>query len=187
MVKSFEVTDLPGQYIAAAGVAVGPLCGCHGCSSQQAPWRQLPCQCLYQHPSGSEGGNPPRSDSSPAAAHLFLSMLPAVCVLQSALPSSLRASSGWCVAQTTCSCVCTTTTPWTRSRPSRHTQTTSGVAYNRCHPAAHAAAGTSGTVHLCSSSCTALCGWPTCRHRAPCHDKQLQPALTALAPAQDVA
>lgn len=52
------------------------------------------------------------------------------CVLcfcvQCALPSSLHASSGWCVVQMTCSCVCTTTTPWTRSRPLRHTQTTSG-------------------------------------------------------------
>lgn len=47
--------------------------------------------------------------------------------LQCAPPSSLHASSGWCVVRTTCSCVCTTTTQWTRSRLLRHTQTTSGV------------------------------------------------------------
>lgn len=142
MVKSFEVTDLPGWWQPPAAPqdqhsTAGPAactarshCSCPTAALQppsqqgsRAHTEECPGQLLTDRPT-----------DRPAWCAVVFVLLPAClpCLadwdtLQSAPPSSLHASSGWCVVRTTCSCVCTTTTQWTRSRHLRHTQTTSGV------------------------------------------------------------
>jgi hypothetical protein len=148
LVKSFEVTELPGEassfyadvlytnvvlhtmHLWRMTVYLSP---CHGPSSDASAVLYMPSSCRYsQHYlPWMRVFRAPGVDSL-TIVHMMATGVVRVCAaasllcLQCALPSLWRASSGWCAAQTTCSCVCTTTTPWTRSRPSRRTRTTSG-------------------------------------------------------------
>ena len=88
------------------------------------PWHTLSI-CLCQSSPGICTVSIPSSAGFNRHAFSQADRVSLTCV-QCELPNLWRASNGWYVGRTTCSYVCTTTTPWTKSSTSRRIRTTSG-------------------------------------------------------------
>lgn len=110
--------NMPGK---KRGCALHCVCCCllRNCLYLTCPYCTRSSKCVAATP-------PSMKPPAHLCATVWLSVAFCLHSLQCALPSLWHASSGWCVVQTTCSCGCTTTIQWTKSRRSRRTQITSG-------------------------------------------------------------